>query len=283
MTSTSAAVLPPSSLQLVPLERLCTDNVSGFCRRGDRCLKSHEICAIPSDTLGAPTIQSEPNRLLPKPRGSLYDKRRLEDDWPGELSSHGPRHDNDYVSIKDIKILPTTDEILSTRTTHMPKKGDFARHRLPLGQGRLLDVQFRQLRFENTESIIDCCYHASQQLFRFVMEPEVTDYDDRLTTPRGCKYSLFRYVGFEELTFHYQRGITLRLSFTCPRTLRGTRLGASQHLEEGMLVALIGIDSEKSLSTIFMQIVQRQTTSAMRPRTGNDLRGKSCPLNPLFD
>ena len=45
------------------------------------------------------------------------------------------------VNTNDIELLGTTDETLSTRTTTMLKKSNLAPHRLPLGQGRLLDVQ----------------------------------------------------------------------------------------------------------------------------------------------
>lgn len=41
-----------------------------------------------------------------------------------------------------------------------------------------------------------------------------------------------------------------------------------------MLVALIGYDIADALSTTFMVIEQRQTTFAMKARTGNDLRGQ---------
>lgn len=84
---------------------------------------------------------------------------------------------------------------------------------------------------------------------------------------------MFRDVTFEDVIFNPHRGIMFRLSFACPVALRGKRMGLSDHLEEGMLVAMIGLDDSSSLSIAFMEIYQRQTTEAMRPRTGNDLRG----------
>ena len=154
------------------------------------------------------------------------------------------------------------------------KKDPYNHHHLPCGQQRLLDIHFRHLRYESTESLIDACYHASQQLTRLISEPQAFDYDDRMVTIRGFRYSLFRDIAFEEIIFNYQKGMTLRVSFACPKGLRGRRSGPSKHLEEGMLVALIGLDGNDSLSTTFMEIYQRQTTEAMRPRTGNDLRGQ---------
>lgn len=268
-----AATLPPSKLRRIPQASLCLDYVDGFCRRGDECLKSHETCDVSTNAHATRPIRVMQNYLSLEPRGSAHKQERFDDDGPGELSIHGPRHDNDYVDIKDISILPTTDEILCRRSPYMPKKGDFVPHHLPLGQERLLDVQFRQLRYDSTEALIDSCYHASQQLVHLVSEPQVTDYDDRLTTPRGCKYSLFRYIAFEDIYFDEFRGVMIRLSFACPEALREDRLGPSKHLEDGMLVALVGLDEKDSLSTTFMEIFSRQTTRAMTNRTGNNLRG----------
>lgn len=271
-TNIKAAELPPSSLPVIAPYFLCDDNINGFCRRGEQCNKSHEICTISTDSSQHPRVQSLPNYLSLEPRNPLRNEQ-FDDDGPGVLSNGGSRHDNDYVDIQDIKILPTTDEILSTRLPYMPRKDENASHHWPPGQARLLDIQFRQLRYENVEAIIDSCYHASQQLVRLLNEPQVTDYDDRLITPRGNRYSLFRDVELEELVFSYQKGVTLRLSFACPKALRGRRLGHSKQLEDGMLVVLIGLGTNNTLSTTFMEISLRQTTEAMRQRTGNDLRG----------
>lgn len=271
-TNIKAAELLPSSLPVIAPYFLCDDFINGFCRRGEQCNKSHEICTISTEASELPKIQSLPNFLSLEPRNPLRNEQ-FDDDGPGVFSNHGSRHDNDYVDIQDIEILPTTDEILSTRVPYMPRKDENANHRLPPGQARLLDIQFRQLRYENVEAIIDTCYHASQQLVRLLTEAQVTDYDDRLVTPRGNRYSLFRDIKFEELVFNYRKGVTVRLSFACPKALRGSRLGSSKRLEDGMLVVLIGLDRNDSLSTTFMEVSQRQTTEAMRERTGNDLRG----------
>ena len=274
MTDVKAAELGPSTLPELPAFFFCLDYINGFCRRGDKCTKGHEICAVPSSAPQAPLLVCQPNHLSLEPRYFPPGKSPFEDDGPGYLSSHGPRHDNDHVDIKDIRILPTTDEILSRRLPYMPKKDPYTHHHLPCGQQRLLDIHFRHLRYDSTESLIDACYHASQQLTRLVSEPQAFDYDDRMVTTRGFRYSLFQDIAFEEIVFNYQKGVTLRVSFACPKGLRGRRLGPSKHLGEGMLVALVGLDGNDSLSTTFMEIYQRQTTEAMRPRTGNDLRGQ---------
>lgn len=274
-TKFRAAKLQPSTLPQLPLSSVCQDFVDGFCRRGNECTKSHDICAVPNETSGSPVLDSTPNILTLDPRFSPRDSLPFDEDSPGHLSRYGPRHDNDHEDIQHIKILPTTDEILCRRKPYIPAKTQSAGHHLPCGQQRLLDVQFRQLRFDNVEPIIDSCYHASQQLTHLVSAPPVLDYDDRMSTPKGVRYSLFRDITFEEQVMSFKDAVTFRVSFACPKALRGLRLGPSKHLEEGMLVALVGLDERDGLSTTFMVIQQRQTTFAMRPRTGNDLRGQS--------
>lgn len=273
-TNIRAAKLQPSTLPQRPLAAVCQDYVDGFCRRGDDCAKDHSICAVQRKASGSLVLDCPPNLLSLDPRFLPQDGLPFDKDGPGQLSRYGPRHDNDHDDIQHIKILPTTDEILCRRKPYVPAKDQSAGHHLPRGQQRLLDIQFRQLRFDNVESIIESCYHASQQMLQSIPATQALDYDDRMDTPKGVRYSLFRDIAFEEQVMSSKDAVTFRVSFACPRALRGLRLASLKHLEAGMLVALIGLDDD-ALSTTFMVIEQRQTTFAMKPRTGNDLRGQS--------
>lgn len=60
----------------------------------------------------------------------------------------GRRHDNDHVSIKDIRILPTTQEILSPYDPALPGNFTFLEgaHWLPPGPERWIDTHFRLFR-----------------------------------------------------------------------------------------------------------------------------------------
>ncbi len=157
----------------------------------------------------------------------------------------------------------------------MPKKDPHFQNQFPGGQGRHIDINFRQLRYEHTESIVDICYHASQRLIGLPSKPSVPDYEVRTDTPQGRRYSLFRDVEVVELNFEERNGIVVRVSFSCPPGLRGRNLHGSGHFERGMLAALVGIDEDSSsLSTTFFEVSLCQTTEAMKPRTGNDLRGQ---------
>ena len=159
----------------------------------------------------------------------------------------------------------------------MPFKDPHAPHHIPCGPDRVLDVQFRLLRFESIEGIIEACYHGSQQLYHLASEIQGTDHEYRLVTPRGFRYSFFREVAFEDVSFRDPKGACVRVSFVYPRALRGRRMGPSEHIENGMLVALLGLEANLALSVTFLEVYQRQSTEAMKPRTGNYLRGESPP------
>ncbi|CDO69109.1 hypothetical protein BN946_scf185042.g11 [Trametes cinnabarina] len=66
---------------------------------------------------------------------------------PGALRPEGPRHDNDFVDIREIRIAPTHEELFSPVLPYLPVFRSDAPHHLPAGSmERLLDVQFRLLR-----------------------------------------------------------------------------------------------------------------------------------------
>ncbi|OJA18637.1 hypothetical protein AZE42_01786, partial [Rhizopogon vesiculosus] len=70
---------------------------------------------------------------------------------PGALHEGGPRHDNDFEDISDIRIAPTHGELMSRIPPFLPVNFFGAPHPAPLGSiQRLLDIQFRLLREELT-------------------------------------------------------------------------------------------------------------------------------------
>ena len=278
MMNVRAGFLPASSLQERPISALCADYLGGFCRRGDKCQKAHDICAIAGterqDVRKSDGLDAATNFLSWSPRLIRSDKCVFDDDGPGFLSSKGARHDNDHLDICDVQILPTMDEILCRRLPYMPPKDDHMPHRYVPGQRRLMDINFRQLRYDNTEVIIDACYHASQILVASISQPQLTDYDDRMQTPQGYQYNLYRSISFESARFHESQGMHIRTSFSCPEALRSRRIISSGRLESGMLAALIGYDKgSDTLSTTFMIVDLCQSTDAMKPMTGDHSRG----------
>lgn len=271
----AAEPLNTSSLPQEPLSSLCPDYINGFCRRGDHCPLSHLLCELnPSSSQTSPNVlqQRRDNVLSNEPRRTLHDRVDFETDGPGQLSAFGPRHDNDDAYIQNIRILPTTDEILSLRRPYMPQKDGYSHAHN--GVARLVDLNFRHLRYDSTEPIIDVCYHASQFLTTTPSNLQSLNYDDRMQTPRNIGYSLFRDVEIFEIQFREARGLSVRVSFSCPEGLRGNKMHKSTCLEEGMLAALVGFDQVgATVSVCFMEVLRRESTMAMKQRNGNELKG----------
>ena len=72
-------------------------------------------------------------------------------DPPGELRAEGPRHDNDFVEIYDIRVAPTHQELKCRLQPFLPASLFDAPHPAPAdSMQRLLDIQYRLLREELT-------------------------------------------------------------------------------------------------------------------------------------
>ena len=72
-------------------------------------------------------------------------------DPPGHLRPNGPRHDNDFADIMEIRICPTSDELMCQVAPYLPVTVSGAPHHLPAGSmERHLDAQFRLLREDLT-------------------------------------------------------------------------------------------------------------------------------------
>lgn len=70
---------------------------------------------------------------------------------PGEERQGGPRHDNDFIEVAQIKIAPTNEELTSKIPPYLPANIPNAPHTYPPNSiHRLLDIQFRLLREELT-------------------------------------------------------------------------------------------------------------------------------------
>jgi hypothetical protein len=143
----------------------------------------------------------------------------------------------------------------------MPTRSDRYSQRLPKGPSRHLDLLFRQQRYDSIEPIIDACYHAMQQLVLAKKEPQVLDYPYGMKTPNSTRYSLFRGVEFEALSFQDKKGALMRISFNCPRSLERNRIHKSSVLEHGMMCAIIGLhDDTDELTTTFFEVHMKEST-----------------------
>ncbi|MCJ1307438.1 hypothetical protein MMC25_001084 [Agyrium rufum] len=217
------------------------------------------------------------NKQSPMRQSQSYNP--FDEDGPGTLSQLGPRHDNDHVSITNIRILPTTDEILSDRKPYMPiadytnDKHDWSRTVGPQRMiVRVIDKNFRQLRYDSINCIIKACRDAMRMLLLPSPIQQGKEYAVTNQTTCGTRFHLFRGVIFEELLFHDRKGINFRVSFDCPPSLRSHRIHhkSTKLLENGKLVALVGIEKVSgNLTTTFFEIHMRESTDAMHSTTGN--------------
>lgn len=133
-------------------------------------------------------------------------------DMPGELSEAGPRHDNDFVNIQDISILPTLHEIQSSRNEYLPLT-DPERWHLGGVEG-LLDRQFRLLREDTVGQLRDA---AKLELER-LQSPESAATDN--VKRRGARTFVYQNVSIRDFAMDSRRGLEFVLSFDQPRCLR---------------------------------------------------------------
>lgn len=264
-----------SSLPTKSASVLCQDYLLSFCRHGDQCPRSHEICLVEEDIAGRRRVNDPaiPARNVLCMEDRLIYHGAADMDGAGRLSTLGPRHDNDYVNIEDINILPTTDEILCLRPPYIPAKDSPIPVDSVEQRNRLVEIGFRQLRYDNVESIIDISYHAAQQCVRRSRMISDGFWDDHVETPKGNQYFVYQNIAFMELDTMERRGITVPVSFDCPKALRGGELDRKGRLEKGMLVAMIGIDRIRhALSVTFMEILSKRSSTNMKTLTGHDRR-----------
>jgi hypothetical protein len=266
-TSIRAHELPPTTLPTRAKHEMCLDHVNGLCTLGDSCDKDHTLCIIQQDA-AKPTIRAKiPNVLSLNRRSSLVDFER---DAPAHLAKNGARHDNDFLWIKDIKILPTTDEILAPRAPYVPHKGPGASHRLT-GFSRHIDCLFRHLRADNVEKLKDVCYDAAQSL---ASNPRPRDLEPLRQTPCSTRYFQFHDVQFEGLLHHHIKGILVRVSFLCPPFMVGRKIHKTSHFETGMMAALVGLDADDSnLSVTFFDVYLCESTDSINKISGKVPRG----------
>ncbi|THX40211.1 hypothetical protein D6D10_03674 [Aureobasidium pullulans] len=77
----------------------------------------------------------------------------LQRSFPGRLVNGSPRHDNDFESIEDIQIMPTSEEIQSIHAEYLPLQDPSSWHKQ--GIPGLLDRHFRLLREDTIGQLRD--------------------------------------------------------------------------------------------------------------------------------
>ncbi|KAK2062305.1 P-loop containing nucleoside triphosphate hydrolase protein [Colletotrichum caudatum] len=165
----------------------------------------------------------------------------LSQDMPGSLSKRGPRHDNDHADIFDIKLMPTHEEIMSSRDEYLPTANP-AQHHLQGLQG-LLDRQFRLLR-EDT-------LHDLRNAIRASVESSVKVKEVRT---RVVQYERAFAV---DVSFKWRLGLEFIVRIDQPRAAKGLdKMGRAawwnqeKRLADGSLVCIV----DQAGSIFFFQV-----------------------------
>lgn len=117
--------------------------------------KVNRLESIVNRELGKVTRSNSRRNALRAPNASsnegLVAALHSDYDPPGDLRLDGPRHDNDFVDIENIRIPPTHEELMCRVKPFLPASLVDAPHPAPTdSMQRLMDVQFRLLREELT-------------------------------------------------------------------------------------------------------------------------------------
>lgn len=98
----------------------------------------------------------------PRPAAAQKEMFVLRRDLPGELSTEGRRHDNDYAEISKIQIMPTYQEITTPRNEYLPTT-DSSQWHIGGIRGRL-DREFRLLREDTVGQLRDTVHDMLQRI-----------------------------------------------------------------------------------------------------------------------
>ncbi|KAK5954232.1 hypothetical protein OHC33_004805 [Knufia fluminis] len=213
--------------------------------------------------------QTNTLRDEPRPKTSYFDVN-----GPGEKSRLGPRHDNDHVFIPDISILPTIDECLSiTRPPWMPKRNVDFNHFMEHGYSRHIDTQFRLLRHDSVEKIRDINYKAAQEAFLLNAGAKEFYREDYVESASGHRFFLYHNLRVEAIVPDEYEGLTIQLSFDCPKFLRGRQMYKSTRFDRGMLCSVLQLDHDTNeLHIHYFNIQRRLSTYSLDSRNGRGRR-----------
>ena len=127
---------------------------------------------------------------------------------PGKLANEQPRHNNDFDSIHDIQIMPTSEEIQSTHAEYLPLQDPSTWHKK--GVEGLLDRHFRLLREDTIGQLRDSAR----------VELEALQGMDPQHGKSTLRKHTYRNVLGELPKFDSLRGLEFVISFDQPPELR---------------------------------------------------------------
>ena len=194
---------------------------------------------------------------------SIRPKFKFQRDLPGDLSEEGPRHDNDHADIIDIKILPTAEEIQSSRQEYLPSNDPSEGH-LPGLEG-LLDRQFRLLREDSIGPLRDA---VRIEIEKFSNTPTPLRKDQAARTIGHANVKLVRWE------VDRRRGLQVIVEFDQPSAVKAKQTpkqrqevwDESKQMQIDSLVCLVS----SSGKTIFFSVCDPKPTPPFDKRQNRD-------------
>ncbi|GBC05064.1 hypothetical protein RclHR1_00600027 [Rhizophagus clarus] len=204
----------------------------------DKMLNNDRKDLICEQNPKAKSLSVKLDQLHHKEMARRVDAKRIYDP-PGELSKHGKRHDNDFVEISEISIIPTNEEILCERPPFLPSSLRDSLHFLPDGAARLLDTQFRLLRedllnpirggLSNLLAALSQEYTSSNSDVKLSKEfKKIQDEGGRFSYNNGDEngdLQVYTNIQFVNITCDKRKGLACTIRFTPPKIDAKDKLG----------------------------------------------------------
>ncbi|KAF2500633.1 P-loop containing nucleoside triphosphate hydrolase protein [Lophium mytilinum] len=229
----------------------------------ERVLRSQKNVERLKRRLGIGSSIPTAQQPIPDKRKATFDIIR---DPPGWLSGKGRRHNNDSENIRDISILPTSEEILSSRLEYLPPMDPSELH-LPGVEG-LLDRHFRLLREDTIGQLRDAIRIELQRL----QNPTETQHNGP-TGHQGVRTHSYPQLQLSGLRCDQHNGLEFIVYFKQPKQLeklsekeRREWWERSRRLQKDTLVCIV----DASGSAIFCMIADSSQRDMQHDATSSE-------------
>ncbi|KAL9119512.1 MAG: hypothetical protein Q9187_003935 [Circinaria calcarea] len=218
----------------------------------------------------APT-QSTPQNLL----SAAFE---LSQDLPGNLSNNGARHDNDHASIVNIQILPTPQEIASTRQEYLPLI-DSTQHHLS-GLAGILDRQFRLLREDAVGQLRDAMREEVTRLEHPNRNVSTTHQGQQ-----GVRKLIYHNARFSRMCVDRRKGLQVVAEFDQPPQINNKSIKQREDWWKGS--KLLQVDSlicfvSSNGKIIFLSVCDPRLPLHGRKDSNSDDKRRSDDIPSLF-
>ncbi|KJX96293.1 nf-x1 finger and helicase domain containing protein [Zymoseptoria brevis] len=224
----NAGLVPPAEQLAAILESLPESTAFAMNKAKSHLLKLHRRLGI-----GHELLETQAGKKKTPVRATFEFAREL----PGSLSEAGPRHDNDHEDMTKIQILPTLQEILSSREEYLPSIDPRQWHLA--GASGLLDRHFRLLREDTVGQVRDAANFELRRLQNPLMGPQINR--------QGARTYVYQDVQIITAAVDAYHGLHFVMRFAQPRGCNQTSKRArqdwwdfSRRLGQEALICLLG-------------------------------------------